>query len=127
MRASEAPDFSGDSPGAFLGYGRPMGAGQLAVNVRILEPGMTNVPPGMDAGGGHSHRAIEEVYLVLEGEVTIKLGDDVETIGPRDAVRIPAGTPRAMRNDSDKPAAVLMISTKVEDPRAESEWHPDFW
>ena len=32
---------------------------------------------------------------MLEGEITIKLGDDVVTLGPRDAVLIPAATPRA--------------------------------
>jgi len=127
MRAAEAPDFSGDNPGAFLGYGRPMGAEQLAVNVRVLEPGMAHVPPGEDPASGHSHRAIEEIYFVLEGEITIKLGDDVTTIGPRDAVRIPATTPRAMRNDSDANAAVLMISRRVEDQRAESDWQSGFW
>src|SRR3954469_3826218 len=127
MRAAEAPDFSGDAPGAFLGYGRPMGAEQLSVNVRVLEPGMTNVPPGMDPAGGHSHRTIEEIYLVLDGELTIKLGDDVTTLGPRDAVLIPPATPRATRNDSDAETAFLLISVRVEDLRAESVGHEGFW
>jgi len=25
LRAADAPDFTGDAPGAFLGYGRPLG------------------------------------------------------------------------------------------------------
>src|SRR4051794_30942383 len=127
MRATEAPDFSGDAPGAFLGYGRPMGAEQVAFNVRVLEPGMTNVPPGMDPTGGHSHKTIEEIYFVLEGELTVKLGDDVATLGPRDAVLIPADTPRAVRNDSDEEAAFALFSVKVEDIRAESVPHEGFW
>jgi uncharacterized cupin superfamily protein len=127
LRASEAPDFSGDSPGAFLGYGRPLGAEQVAVNVRVLEPGMASAPPGFPATTGHSHRTIEEIYFVLEGELTIKLGDDVETLRPRDAVLIRPETPRAVHNDSGAQAALLMISAKVQDPRAEAEWHEDFW
>jgi mannose-6-phosphate isomerase-like protein (cupin superfamily) len=127
MRASEAPDYTGDAPGAFLGYARPMGSEQLGVNVRVLEPGMAHVPPGTDPSWGHSHRTIEEVYFVLEGDVTVKLGDDVVILGPRDAVLIPAGTPRAARNDADSPAAFLMISRKAEDIRAESVPHEDFW
>ncbi len=55
LRAADAPDYTGDAPGAFLGYGRPMGAEQIAFNVRVLEPGTTNVPPGDDPHGGHSH------------------------------------------------------------------------
>jgi uncharacterized cupin superfamily protein len=127
MRGAEAPDYTGDAPGAFRGYGRPMGAEQIALNVRELAPGMAHVPPGEDPDRGHSHKTIEEIYFVLDGEITIKLGDDVHTLGPRDAVHIPAETPRAMRNDSDGDASVLMVSVKIEDPRSESEWHQRFW
>jgi uncharacterized cupin superfamily protein len=127
LRAADAPDYTGEHPGAFLGYARPMGSDQLAVNVRVLEPGMAHVPPGADPTRGHSHRTIEEIYFVLDGELTIKLGDDVLTLGPRDAVLIPAGTPRATRNDSDSEVAFLMISTKVADIRSETVGHDDFW
>jgi uncharacterized cupin superfamily protein len=127
LRAADAPDYTGDAPGAFYGYARPMGSEQLGVNLRVLEPGMAHVPPGEDPTRGHSHRTIEEIYFVLEGELTIKLGDDVLTLGPRDAVRIPAQTPRATRNDSDATTAFLLISMKVEDLRAESIAHESFW
>ena len=127
MRASDAPDFTGDAPGAFLGYGRPMGAGQIAFNVRVLEPGTTHMPPGGDPTAGHSHATIEEIYFVIEGEITVKLGDDVLTLGPRDAVLIPAGTSRGVRNLGDVPAAFAMVSVKVEDQMKESSFHEDFW
>ena len=127
MRAAEAPDFSGDAPGAFLGYGRPMGGTQVAFNVRVLEPGMSAGPPGTDPAWGHAHKTIEELYFVLEGEVTVKLGDDVLTLGPRDAVLIPPATTRAARNDSDKEAALAMVSIKMEDMRAESVIDEGFW
>jgi mannose-6-phosphate isomerase-like protein (cupin superfamily) len=127
MRAVEAPDFTGDAPGAFIGYGRPMGAEQIAFNVRVLEPGMSHVPPGEDPAGGHSHATIEEIYFVLEGEITLKLGDEVVKLGERDAVLIPAGTPRATRNEGDATAAFAMVSVKVADQRAESTFHEGFW
>ena len=127
LRGADAPDYTGDAPGAFLGYARPMGSEQLGVNVRVLEPGMAHVPPGGDPTRGHSHRTIEEIYFVLEGELTLKLGEDVVALGPRDAVRIPAGTPRAARNDSSATTAFLMISQKVEDIRAETVGHESFW
>jgi mannose-6-phosphate isomerase-like protein (cupin superfamily) len=127
LRAAEAPDYTGDAPGAFLGYARPLGSEQLAVNVRVLAPGMAHVPPGEDPALGHSHRTIEEIYFVLDGELTVKLGDDVLTLGPRDAVRIPAQTPRATRNDTDAETAFLLISVKVDDIRAESVRHDAFW
>jgi len=127
LRAADAPDYTGDAPGAFLGYAKPMGAGEIAFNLRVLEPGTTNVPPGYDESLGHSHTDIEELYFVVDGEITLKLGDDVLTLGPRDAVLIPPDTPRAVRNDSDSEAAFLMMSVRVEDPRAESVAHDDFW
>jgi mannose-6-phosphate isomerase-like protein (cupin superfamily) len=127
MRAAEAPDYTGDAPGAFLGYGRPMGSSQLGLNVRVLAPHTEHKPPGTPGGQGHSHRTIEEIYFVMEGEVNVKLGDDVIALGPRDAVLVPPATPRSVRNDSDAEAALVMCSVKVADPRAESVFHADFW
>jgi uncharacterized cupin superfamily protein len=127
VRAAEAPDFTGDAPGAFLGYSRPLGTEQLAFNVRVLAPRTAHVPPGEDPAWGHSHLSIEEIYFVLEGEIAIKLGDDVATLGARDAVRIAAETPRAVRNDSDQEAVFALCSVRVEDIRAESQPHDGFW
>jgi uncharacterized cupin superfamily protein len=127
LRAADAPDYTGDAPGAFHGYGRALGAEQLAVNIRVLAPHTAHVAPGGDPTRGHSHRTIEEVYLVLDGEITVKLGDDVTTLGPRDAVRVPPTTPRAVRNDSGADATFLMISVRVDDHAAESQGHEGFW
>jgi quercetin dioxygenase-like cupin family protein len=127
MRAADAPDYPCDAPGAFLGYGRPMGAEQLAFNVRVLAPGTVHMPPGGDPTLGHSHATIEEIYFVLEGEVTIKLGDDVHTLGRWDAVLIPPDTRRATRNDTDQRAAFAMVSVKVTDHATESLPVESFW
>jgi uncharacterized cupin superfamily protein len=127
LRAADAPDYTGDAPGAFIGYGRPLGSEQLAVNLRVLEPHSAHVAPGADPTRGHSHRTIEELYLVLDGEITVKLGDDVLVLGARDAVLIAPATPRAVRNETDAGAAFLMVSVKVEDHAAESQGHDRFW
>jgi uncharacterized cupin superfamily protein len=127
VRAADAPDYTGDAPGAFVGYGRSLGAGQLALNLRVLAPHSAHVPPGGDPARGHSHRTIEEIYFVVSGEITVKLGDEVATLGPRDAVLIPPATPRAVRNEGDEEAAFLMFSVRVEDHRAESQPHERFW
>jgi mannose-6-phosphate isomerase-like protein (cupin superfamily) len=126
-RRSEAPDFTGDAPGAFLGYGRALGLEQVAFNVRVLEPGMAHVPPGGDPAWGHSHRTLEEVYFVVYGELTMKLDDDVFTLGPLDAVRIAPGTVRAARNDGSGEAAFAMCSIKIEDALGDAQPHEGFW
>ena len=90
LRAADAPDYTGEHPGAFLGYARPMASEQLAVNVRVLEPGMTHVPPGGDPTRGHSHRTIEEIYFVLDGELTIK--DQTHPVEARGTITGPTET-----------------------------------
>ncbi len=128
LRASEAPDFTGGKvPSPFLGYGRPLGSEQIALNVRVLAPGAAHVPPGGDPAAGHHHKTIEEIYFVLDGEIEIKLGDDVHRLGSRDAVLIAADTPRATRNPTDAEAAFAMISVKVADPMAETVPVEGFW
>ena len=76
---------------------------------------------------GHSHNTIEEIYFVIDGEITLKLGEDVHTLGPRDAVLIQPATPRAVRNLTDAEAAFAMVSIKVADPMAESNPLEDVW
>jgi quercetin dioxygenase-like cupin family protein len=127
MRAGDAPDFAQGKASPFLGYGRPMGSEQLALNMRVLAPGAAHVPPGGDPTKGHSHVNIEEIYFVLDGELTMKVGDDVHTLGPRDAILMAPGTPRASRNDTDSETAFAMISVKVSDHSTETKSHEDFW
>jgi mannose-6-phosphate isomerase-like protein (cupin superfamily) len=127
LRAAEAPDFTGGSPSPFLGYGRALGAEQLGLNVRVLAPHAAHVPPNEDPGWGHSHDSIEEIYLVIEGEIKVKVDNEVMTLGPRDAVRLTPEAVRAVRNDTDEPATLLMCSVKVPDPHAESHGHAGFW
>jgi mannose-6-phosphate isomerase-like protein (cupin superfamily) len=127
MRAGEAPDYTKGSESPFLGYGRPLGSEQVALNVRVLAPGATNVPPGFDPTAGHSHDTTEEIYFVIDGQVEVKLDDEVITLGPRDAVFIPPTTTRSYRNTSDAEAAVAMVSVKMADPMGESHMHEGFW
>jgi quercetin dioxygenase-like cupin family protein len=127
IRRADAPDYTGDAPGAFLGYGRAMELEQVALNVRVLAPGMAHVPPGTDAGWGHNHRTQEEIYFVLYGAVTIKLGDDVHELGPLDAARIAPETGRAVRNHGDEEAAFIMCSIKIEDAMADAQPIEEFW
>jgi mannose-6-phosphate isomerase-like protein (cupin superfamily) len=127
VRCAQAPDFSGDAPGAFLGYGRALASEQVSINIRALAPQQSNCPPGFDPAWGHSHRTIEEIYLVLDGELKVKLGERVETLHRYDAVRIPPQTPRAARNDTDGDVLFAMISRRLQDMREETIDHEGFW
>lgn len=125
QRAAEATDYSGDgTPGAFLGYS--MGSEQLGFNLRVLEPGQAHHLPGKESLNGHSHKDIEELYLVIEGELTFQIEDETVTVGPRDALLIPPEVRRGMRNDGDATATVVMASQKMSDPQGQSEFYEGF-
>lgn len=51
----------------------------------------------------HVH-PIEEAFVVLEGNMTFRLGDETIEVGPNSTVRIPPGTPHGVRNDQAAPA-----------------------
>ncbi|WLD11306.1 cupin domain-containing protein [Planctellipticum variicoloris] len=65
------------------------------------------VPPG---GGPppHVHSREEEGFFVLEGEITFQIGDQrlVATAGT--FANLPIGTPHSFRNESDRPAKMLI-------------------
>jgi quercetin dioxygenase-like cupin family protein len=84
------------------------GATQLYVGSGIVPPG-TRTPP-------HLHEVDEEVLYVLEGEITLTLGDEVHTVGKGGTAFIPPGTWMKVENTSDAPARVLGIL-----PRGDAE------
>jgi mannose-6-phosphate isomerase-like protein (cupin superfamily) len=65
------------------------------------------VPPG---GGPppHVHSREEEGFYILEGEITLHIGDKrlVTTAGM--FANMPVGTPHSFKNESDKPAKMLI-------------------
>lgn len=50
------------------------------------------IPAGYRFPYGHTHRAQEEVYVVVGGSGRMKVDDEVFDIRPWDAVRVPPGT-----------------------------------
>lgn len=65
------------------------------------------VPPG---GGPppHVHSREEEGFYILEGEITFTVGDEriVATAGT--FANMPVGTPHSFKNESDRPAKMLI-------------------
>lgn len=65
------------------------------------------VPPG---GGPppHVHRREEEGFYVLEGEITFTIGDQRHVAGAGMFANMPVGTPHFFKNESGKPARMLI-------------------
>jgi mannose-6-phosphate isomerase-like protein (cupin superfamily) len=121
-RADEAEDaYAGsDVPGEFRSLTAALGAEQVALT-------LIRIPPHSDfeQGTGHRHEEIEEVYLVTRGTLTMRFGDEVETVGPGTAVRVAPGTVRSHRNEGDEPVEIWAISPVNESD--EGEKVEDFW
>jgi mannose-6-phosphate isomerase-like protein (cupin superfamily) len=85
------------------------------------------MPPGTGGRGsyGHRHRGQEEVYFVISGEVTFKVGDDVFEVGRETAVRVDGDAFRSVHNDSDTEAHLLVFSTRLDEPPLETQ--EGFW
>lgn len=57
----------------------------------------------------HAHAAEDKVYVVMEGAVTVIVGDEEQPLGQGMAVLAPAAQPHGLRNDSGANASVLVF------------------
>ena len=80
--------------------------GQLALGISQYEPGGTT---GDDL---YTHQG-EEAGLVLEGEIELKLGDDVFRLKPGDSFSFPGNIPHSYRNPGTSRAAIVWANTPI--------------
>jgi quercetin dioxygenase-like cupin family protein len=55
----------------------------------------------------HTHGDQDKIYVVLEGQGRVRVGDGEETLGPGEAVIAPAGVEHGLVNDG--PASLLLL------------------
>jgi uncharacterized cupin superfamily protein len=101
-------------------YSDALGTEQVSFSWRRMPPGT-----GGRGSYGHRHPGQEEVYFVISGHVTFKVGDDFLQAGPQTAVRISGEAFRSLHNDTAAKAELLIFSTRLADPPAETQ--QDFW
>jgi len=68
-------------------------------------------------GGGAEMDAgpLGKIYVVIDGEVTIELGSgEIHVLGKLDSCFIPGGEARAVRNDSNTIATMLVVMPNPE-------------
>lgn len=71
------------------------------LDVYCLEPGQLQKP--------HRHEDADKVYVALEGEVLVRVGEDTGVLHVGDAVLAPAGLDHGVENQSGARAAVLVF------------------
>ena len=88
------------------------GAENLQFNVITFEPG--------EGGPLHYHHdPIEEYYVVLEGTMEIRIGDEVVEADEGTVLFAPPGVKQQPRNNSDAPAWILSISSPRVEPASD--------
>lgn len=81
-------------------------ASKLGASVDTLPPGKRGCP-------FHLHHAQEEMFIVLNGSGTLRIGDEQRPIKEGDVICIPPGKtwPHQIINTSDRPLRYISIST----------------
>jgi mannose-6-phosphate isomerase-like protein (cupin superfamily) len=59
----------------------------------------------------HIHRAEDEAFWILEGQLTVRCGDDEFAAGPGTFVYTPRGVPHTFRLEGGVPARLLVLLT----------------
>jgi quercetin dioxygenase-like cupin family protein len=65
--------------------------------------------PGKSGPPLHRHRQTYETLQVLEGELTLRMGEREATIGPGNLAFVPLGVAHAFSNAASKPVRFLVI------------------
>ena len=88
---------------------------------------MYEVEPGNKQGPFHTHHANEEWAIVLCGEPTLRTHEGEQQLRQGDVVAFPRGKEGAhqIRNDTDAPVRVLMLSTLIALPSSSTRHRQD--
>ena len=123
VRLEEVPDlFEGKYPGVMRMLTRPLGNEQVAITHRQMPPGS-----GGKGGYGHRHKTQEEIYFVVSGKLEFKLDDEVLELEGGSVVRVAPEVVRSVWNEGPGDAELIIVSTRIDDPREDAEMIEDFW
>jgi mannose-6-phosphate isomerase-like protein (cupin superfamily) len=111
-RREDALDFMSQWPsyGEQRWYSDALGTEQVSFSWRRMLAGT-----GGRGSYGHRHPGQEEVFFVISGTVTFKVGRDVFEAGPQTAVRMTGDQFYSVHNDSDAEAELLICSIRLAD------------
>lgn len=82
---------AGEVDSAPMGEGRVRRAG-VAAGAQLSDLNRVELPPGAIGATLHCHSAEEELFVMLDGDGTLRLGDDEIPVRPGSVVSRPAGT-----------------------------------
>ncbi len=105
--STRAPLYDGARSGAVVSPREGTVAQKLGASFDIVPPGKRSCPY-------HFHYAQEEMFVILEGEGTLRVAGEIIPLRAGDVIAIPAGPeyPHQIINTSDVPLKYLSISTQ---------------
>jgi uncharacterized cupin superfamily protein len=83
--------------------------------IKAFGVNLTTLPPGASSALHHSHSRQDEFVYVVEGELTLHLGDEAMPIRAGECVGFPAGGPaHHLENRGEAPATYLEVGDRAE-------------
>lgn len=79
-------------------------AGSFFLSETTIEPGFPGPPP-------HRHEQLHDMFYVLDGTLTVRLGEETHQIGPGTFVCVPPGVTHTFSNRSDSAVRFLNFNT----------------
>jgi quercetin dioxygenase-like cupin family protein len=79
-------------------------SGRFFLAESMLAPGFAGPPP-------HRHRELHDMFYVLEGTLTLRIGDRTIEAGQGSFACVPPGVVHTFRNDSDGAVRMLNFNT----------------
>ncbi len=77
--------------------------------------GISHFVPGGGAEWGYEDNPEEKVYVVLQGEITVKTKEEAVVLKQWNSVFLEPNEGREITNESNKPASMLVIITNPTD------------
>jgi uncharacterized cupin superfamily protein len=104
-------EFDGDE--RFQALRKELGATALGINLIRLQPGQR--------GRIHRHHRQEEIYVVLEGTLTLLVEQELHEIAHGQAVRVAPAQRRQLVNTSSERLVLLALGADGEHPGRDGE------
>jgi mannose-6-phosphate isomerase-like protein (cupin superfamily) len=79
-------------------------AGSFFLSESTIEPGFPGPPP-------HLHERLHDMFYVLEGTLTVSLGDEKREVGPGTFICVPPGVVHTFSNPGEHPVRFLNFNT----------------
>jgi uncharacterized cupin superfamily protein len=104
-----------DDMAAAQGFGEVMEARFAHGDLGAERTGVSlhRVMPGKRQAFAHRHKEMEEIYVVISGSGRIRLDDEIEEVGPLDAIRIGPSVTRALEA-GDEGLEILAFSPRAQ-------------